>query len=67
MTDPKKELSVSPDFNSKLKKNIKRNLLYKNILTITLLGILKSAMIILDTVFSVFSIKGDKTKQFEDQ
>ena len=67
MDDTKKELNLSSDFNSKLKKSIKRNLLYKNILTITLLGILKSAMIILDTVSSVFSIKGDKTKQFEDQ
>ncbi len=67
MDDTKKELNLSSNFNSKLKKSIKRNLLYKNILTITLLGILKSAMIILDTVSSVFSIKGDKTKQFEDQ
>ncbi|MCJ7688456.1 MAG: hypothetical protein MUO60_03945 [Clostridiaceae bacterium] len=67
MDDTKKELNLSSDFNSKLKKSIKRNLLYKNILTITLLGILKSAMIMLDTVFSVFSVKDKKTKQFEDQ
>ncbi len=67
MTDPKREFNLSSDFNSKLKKSIKRNLLYKNILTITLLGILKSAMIMLDTAFSVFSVNRDKTKQFEDQ
>ncbi|MDP2364838.1 MAG: hypothetical protein Q8M94_13855 [Ignavibacteria bacterium] len=57
MTDKKEELGLSSDFNLKLKKSIKRNLLYKSILTITLLGALKSAMIIFDTIFSVFTSK----------
>lgn len=57
MTDNKDQSNLSPDFNLKLKKSIKRNLLYKNILSITLLGALKSAMIIFDTIFSLFTPK----------
>ncbi|HMN26008.1 MAG: hypothetical protein IT276_11085 [Ignavibacteriaceae bacterium] len=57
MTENKDQSKLSPDFNSKLKKSIKRNVLYKNILTITLIGALKSAMIIFDTIFSLFTSK----------
>ena len=57
MTDDKDQSKLSPDFNVKLKKSIKRNLLYKNILTITLIGVLKAAMIIFDTIFSLFTPK----------
>ena len=55
MTDDKDQSKLSPDFNVKLKKSIKRNLLYKNILTITLIGALKAAMIIFDSIFSLFT------------
>ena len=57
MTDDKDQSKLSPDFNVKLKKSIKRNLLYKNILTITLIGVLKAAMIMFDTIFSLFTPK----------
>lgn len=57
MTDNKDQSKLSPDFNLKLKKSIKRNIIYKNILTITLLGALKSAMILFDTIISLFTPK----------
>lgn len=66
MTDTKEPPKLSPDFNLKLKKSIKRNLLYKNILTIILLGALKSVVIIFETVFSVFTRDNNKSKKNED-
>lgn len=57
MNENKDQSGLSSDFNSKLKKSIKRNILYKNILTLTLLGALKSAMILFDTIFSLFTPK----------
>ncbi len=57
MDNKKEELALSPDFNQNLKKSIKRNLLLKNILTITLKGMFKSVIILFDLFISFFSPK----------
>jgi hypothetical protein len=57
MDNKKEELALSTDFNQNLKKSIKRNLLLKNILTITLKGMFKSVIILFDLFISFFSPK----------
>ena len=57
MDNKKEDLALSPDFNQNLKKSIKRNLLLKNILSITLKGMFKSVIILFDLFISFFSPK----------
>lgn len=57
MDNKKEQHGLSPEFNQNLKRSIKRNLLYRNILTITLQGMLKSLLVLFGLFFSFFSPK----------
>lgn len=56
-----KEPKLSKNFNSKLFGEIKRNLLFKNILSITLISFFK----IIVSLFDVFAPSKSSNKDFE--
>lgn len=66
MSDSKEQQGLSSNFNINLKKSIKRNLLYKSILTIIIIGTFKSATIIFDIILSYLVTRNNKQKIFKD-
>lgn len=59
--------SLSKDFNPKLKKSIKRNLIVKNIFTVTVKSFFKSLGMFFEIFLILFGTKRNKTEHHLDK